>query len=111
MSSYLANLLQAFKDSRKKRINPTLTIKGFIVYCANKIDAVEQRFDWTNALIDAAIISGVTFCSTLGGGAVAEINPLHTVEALIVAAFSQFFIFLALKRGLMQNEAKPNTTN
>jgi hypothetical protein len=40
---------------------------------------------------------------------VAEINATHTLEAAVVAAFSQFFVFLALKRGLMQNkETKPN---
>jgi hypothetical protein len=91
-------------SSRKKRINPTLTIKGFIIYCANRIDSTQQMFDWENALIDAAIISGVTFFSTLAGGAVAGINTIHTVEAATVAAFSQFFVFLALKRGLIQNK-------
>jgi hypothetical protein len=93
----------------KKRSFPTLTIKGFIVYCTNRLDVVEQRFDWENAVVDAAIISAVTFFSTLGGGAVAGINSIHTVEAAAVAAFSQFFVFLALKRGLIQNkETKPS---
>ena len=91
-------------DSVRKRLVPTLTIKGFIVYCSSRIDSIEQRFDWENALIDAAIISGVTFFSTLGGGAVAGISAVHTVEAAAVAAFSQFFIFLALKRGLIQSK-------
>jgi hypothetical protein len=39
---------------------------------------VEQRFDWENALIKATIITAVTFFSELGGGVVAEINPIHT---------------------------------
>ena len=69
-----------------------------------KIDAIEKRFDWENALIDATIISAVTFFSTLGGGAVAGINSAHTIQAAAVAAFSQFFVFLALKRGLVQNK-------
>ena len=106
----MANLIKPISDCKKRRINPTLTIKGFIVYCTNKIDSVEKRFDWENAFIDASIISAVTFFSTMGGGAVAEINFLHTIEAATVAALSQFFVFLALKRGLIQQqEAKPNT--
>ncbi len=99
-----------FPYSVKKRVNPTLTIKGFVIYCTNKItNTDEQRFDWENALVDAAIISAVTFFSTLGGGAVAGINSIHTVQAAAVAALSQFFVFLALKRGLIQNkETKPD---
>ena len=82
-----------------------MTIKGFVIYCTNKItNTDEQRFDWENALVDAAIISAVTFFSTLGGGAVAGINSIHTIQAAAVAALSQFFVFLALKRGLIQNK-------
>ncbi len=92
----------------KKRITPTLTIKGFKIYCTNKVKNVEQRFDWGNTLTDAAIISFVTFFSTLGGGTVAGINTFHAIEAAAVSAFSQFFVFLALKRGLIQSkEAHP----
>ncbi len=97
--------LPTIKDSAKKKFAPTLTIKGFFIYCTNKItDVTEQRFDWENALIDAAIISAVTFFNTLGGGTVAGINSVHTIEAAIVAALSQFFVFLALKRGLIQTK-------
>jgi hypothetical protein len=97
-------------DSVKKRITPTLTIKGFVIHCTNALTKVTiQRFDWENALIDAAIVSAVTFFSALGGGAVAGINSIHTVQAAAVAALSQFFVFLALKRGLIQNkETKTN---
>jgi hypothetical protein len=91
--------------SEKRRITPTLTVKGFLVRCTNKItDAVDQRFDWENALIDAAITSAVTFFSALGGGAVAGINNLTLIESATVAALSQFFVFLALKRGLIQRK-------
>lgn len=65
---------------------------------------MEQKFDWGNALIDAVITSGITFFSALGGGAVAGISDIHSVESAVVAAFSQFFVFLALKRGLIQPE-------
>jgi hypothetical protein len=83
----------------------TLTIKGFIVRCTNAVTkATELRFDWENALIDAAITSAVTFFSTMGGGAVAGIQNITIVESAAVAALSQFFIFLALKRGLIQQK-------
>jgi hypothetical protein len=84
---------------------PTLTIKGFIFHCTNKItNTTEEKFDWENALIDAAITSAITFFSALGGGAVAGLNDMHMLESAAVAAFSQFFIFLALKRGLVQSK-------
>jgi hypothetical protein len=83
----------------------TLTIKGFVIHCTNAITKVTvQRFDWENALIDAAITSAVTFFSALGGGAVAGINNLTLIESATVAALSQFFVFLALKRGLIQRK-------
>ena len=88
---------------KERNYIPRLTVRGLIIHCANSTtNSGVQRFDWTDALIDAAIISGVTFFSTLGGGAVAGISVVNTVEAATVAAFSQFFIFLALKRGLIQ---------
>lgn len=81
----------------------TLTIKGFILHCTNKItDNTEEKFDWGNALIDATITSAITFFSALGGGAVAGISSVHDIVSATVAAFSQFFVFLALKRGLVQ---------
>ena len=83
----------------------TLTIKGFVIHCTNALTKVTvQRFDWENALIDAAITSAVTFFSALGGGAVAGINSVTLMESATVAALSQFFVFLALKRGLIQRK-------
>jgi hypothetical protein len=90
---------------KKKKVIPTLTIKGFVVYCTNAItNVVEQRFDWDNALIDAAITSGVTFFSTLGGGSVAGLDTVPGIKVATVAALAQFFIFLALKRGIVQQK-------
>jgi hypothetical protein len=89
--------------SRIKSRIPTLTVKGFILNCKNKVThAEEQKFDWGNALIDAAITSAITFFSALGGGAIAGLSSINMIESAAVAAFSQFFIFLGLKRGLVQ---------
>jgi hypothetical protein len=97
--------MEVVRGLRTKKVNPTLTIKGFIIHCSNSLtSAVESRFDWGNALIDAAIVSCLTFFSTLGGGAVAGVNAVNTIEAATVSAFSQFFVFLALKRGLIQTK-------
>lgn len=88
---------------KRRKIAPTLTIKGFITSCTNTItNAVEQKFDWNNALIDAAITSAVTFFSTLGGGSVAGLDTVAGIKAASVASCAQFFIFLALKRGIVQ---------
>jgi len=96
-----------------KNINPTLTVRGFRVCCINnKTSAIEQKFDWGNALIDAIITSGITFFSTLGGTALAgDINTVHILISATVAAFSQFFVFLALKRGLVKPETNQLQSN
>ncbi len=84
---------------------PTLTIKGFIVHCSNTItNATEQKFDWKNAVIDATITSAITFFSTLGGGAVAGLDNINLMASALIAALTQFFVFLALKRGLIQSK-------
>lgn len=61
----------------------------------------DGSFDWRDAVIDAGILSGMTFFSTLGGLAVVNLlsNPHAWVSAL-VAAGAQFFGVLAIKRGL-----------
>ncbi len=88
---------------KEKTYIPRLTVKGLIIYCANGVaDGQVNRFDWTDALVDAAITSAVTFFSALGGGAVAGLDNFNVVESALIAAFAQFFVFLALKRGLIQ---------
>jgi hypothetical protein len=88
---------------KERNYLPRLTVKGLIIYCANSISNVQvKRFDWIDALVDAAIISGLTFFSTLGGGSVAGLEGFSVLKAATVAACAQFFIFLALKRGIVQ---------
>ena len=88
---------------RRVKFAPTLTVKGFVKYCTNTLtNAVEQKFDWNNALIDAAITSGLTFFSTLGGSSVAGLECASGMKAGLIAALAQFFVFLALKRGIVQ---------
>jgi hypothetical protein len=94
--------------NRISRKIPTLTIRGFIVYCTNNETQNVKKFDWGNAVIDAAITSAITFFSALGGGAIAEVNSVRLIPVATVAALSQFFIFLALKRGLIQSKETQN---
>jgi hypothetical protein len=90
---------------KEKNHIPRLTVKGLIIYCTNSITNIsEQKFDWADALVDAAIISALTFFSTLGGGSVAGLNTVSGLKAATVAACAQFFVFLALKRGIIQKK-------
>jgi hypothetical protein len=66
-----------------------------------------QKFDWADALVDAVIISGLTFFSTLGGGSVAGLDLMAGLKAATIAASAQFFVFLALKRGIVQSKQAP----
>ncbi len=90
---------------KERNYIPRLTIKGLIVHCANNLANVsEPKFDWTDALADATIISGLAFFSTLGGGSAAGLELAAGMEAAIIAACAQFFVFLALKRGIVQSK-------
>jgi hypothetical protein len=54
---------------------PRLTVKGLNLRCANsRVNSQMQKFDWIDALVDGAIISSLTFFSTLGGGSVAGLE-------------------------------------
>jgi len=83
----------------------TLTIRGYIIYCANKAtNSAEKTFDWKNAIIDATITSGLTFFSTLGGTTiVGHVAITNAIISSVMAASTQFLVFLSLKRGLGSN--------
>lgn len=88
---------------KERNYIPRLTVKGLRIYCANSItNGQTQKFDWTDALVDAAIVSGLTFFSTLGGTSVAGLGMIAGLKAATIAASAQFFVFLALKRGIVQ---------
>jgi|GEM_PF-2002665 len=58
----------------------------------------DGSFDWKDAIIDAGILSGLTFFTNLAGK-LAIASPIVFGEALVQAVI-QFFAFLAIKRGL-----------
>jgi len=61
-------------------------------------------FDWSDALVDAGIMAGSTFFTALGAMmAAGRISP-YEVAVCGVAAGGQFFVWLAIKRGLRPKE-------
>jgi len=64
----------------------------------------DGSFNWKDALMDAGIVAGLTFCTTLGGGAVVGIPSKESCVAAIIAASTQFFLWLAIKRGLREKQ-------
>lgn len=65
----------------------------------NGRNTANGTFDWTDAIADAAIVSGLTFFTALGGSAI-FLEPSKAVISATISAGGQFFLFLALKRGL-----------
>ncbi len=62
----------------------------------------EGKFDWGSAILDAAIISGITFFTGLGTlASSAAISPM-SLCVLLSAVGAEFLGILATKRGLVQ---------
>jgi len=62
----------------------------------------DGSFNWKDALIDAGILAMLTFFSMLGGlGATGMVGTRELIAAGIGAA-TQFFMTLAVKRGLRE---------
>lgn len=64
----------------------------------------DTSFDWANAMIDAGIMAGLTFFTALGGTAVVGIPTKEGIIAAGIAAATEFFLILAIKRGLRERE-------
>ena len=81
----------------KKRL-VTLSVVGRLT------PVISNGFDWGNAICDAVILSGITFFGTIGGTAYVGVAGKDILIAGLIAAGSQFFAVLALKRGLIKKE-------
>jgi len=67
-----------------------LTVKG--------VNNSDGSFDWTDALIDAAIFAGSTFSTGLGA-LLAQGNPtIIGIGVVVCASITEFFGILAIKR-------------
>ena len=72
------------------------------IMTARGINSSNGTFDWDDAIFDSLIIAGVTFFSTLGAGTVTGLPTTTSLIAAGIAAATQFFVTLAIKRGLRQ---------
>jgi hypothetical protein len=62
----------------------------------------QGKFDWTGAVLDAAIISGITFFTGLGTLASSCAITPDSVCVLLSAVGAEFLGILATKRGLVK---------
>lgn len=63
------------------------------------------KFDWAGAVIDGLILSAISFFSTYVGSTAAGLTEVQLCKVAGIAASLQFFMYLAIKRGL-KKEAK-----
>ena len=62
----------------------------------------DGSFNWKDALIDAGILALLTFFTSLGGLSATGVISAREVVAAGIAAATQFFMTLAIKRGLRE---------
>lgn len=65
-------------------------------------EQAEEKFNWADALIDSGIMSALTFFTALGGMHLVTLPTGPSAVAAGIAAATEFFIILAMKRGLMK---------
>ena len=61
-------------------------------------------FDWRDALLDAGIMAGLTFFTAIGGLGATGSVALREILAAGIAGATEFFLMLAIKRGLREKE-------
>lgn len=77
----------------------TLSVKGQVT------DGDETKvFDWLNAVLDAGIIAGLGFFSTLAGIGLTMGTVADACLPAGIAAAVQFFTTLAIKRELVRKQ-------
>jgi len=66
----------------------------------------EKKFDWSDAIIDSAILAGITFFGTLGGVScvMAQSQVADKLIAAFIAASIQFLTVLGIKRKLIKED-------
>jgi len=64
----------------------------------------DGSFNWKDAVVDAGIMAGLTFFTSLGGTSAVSVPTVQGVLAAGVAACTEFFLVLAIKRGLREKE-------
>jgi hypothetical protein len=91
------------KLSKKRTI--TLSLRGRNIETSGvglkeAIPSPTPQFDWQNALVDGLIIAMITFFTTLGGVTATGANVTTILVSATISAVAQFFVLLAIKRGI-----------
>jgi hypothetical protein len=81
------------------------TVKREVILSKIQLSLRGQRtkrgeFDWTSAVLDAAIISGITLCTGFGTLASSCVLTANSGCILLSAVGAEFLGILATKRGL-----------
>ena len=64
----------------------------------------DGTFDWRDALLDAGIMASLTFFTALGGLGATGTVAAREILAAGIAAATELFLMLAIKRGLREKE-------
>jgi len=64
----------------------------------------EKKFNWADAFVDAGILAFLTFFTSLAGMQAVGLPGVSIFYAASIAASTQFFAILAMKRGLTKPE-------
>ena len=92
-------------DYQKRKL-VTLSIWGrFYAVVTPSTNQATPKFDWANALADAGIMSGLSFFGALGGISAVGVPTVPALCGAGITALFDFFLFLALKRGLVKPSA------
>jgi len=68
---------------------------------------IDGSFDWGDAIMDAGVLAGLTFFTALGGSSIVGIPTPQACIGAAVSAAGQFFLTLAIKRGLREQTKTP----
>lgn len=62
----------------------------------------DGSFNWKDAICDAGIMAFLTFFTTLGGTSALNIPTFERICSAAISGATQFFLVLAIKRGLKE---------
>ncbi len=98
VKKYLRYLLRK-KHSSKRAIRNSGTYST-----DSMLKNAAEKFDWIETIVDGLIISGLAFFGSLGGGSIAGLDIMLALKASTISTGIQFFIYLALRRGIGQTK-------
>jgi hypothetical protein len=76
----------------------------FSVLGTTYTNGTTEKFDWRDAVLDAGVLSGVTFFTTLAGAGAAGVGPEKMIISAAISACVTFFTIVAMKRNLIKEK-------